>query len=127
MKLIKKQGGPCQNSNSVLILQNFVSFCEYHNYPFFTLKVFSDSTCYPKNRCTNIIPVQIISSNAILLFGRWLMVVASVDHGSNPDFHGKHPIFAQTPSSMYTVACNLCPLLLIHVNIYFTLSLKARL
>ena len=55
---------------------------------FFVMKIFSDGTRYPKICYMNIIPVRTISSIEILLFGRWLMVVLSINHSNSiPDTH----------------------------------------
>ena len=50
------------------------------------MEIFSGGTRYSKICYSNIIPVRKIFSIEILLFGKWLMVVPSVDHGNSvPD------------------------------------------
>ena len=47
-----------------------------------------DGTRYPKICYTNTIPLQRIFSIEIILFGRWLLVIPSIDHGNSvPDTH----------------------------------------
>ena len=53
---------------------------------FLVVEIFSDGTCYPKICNSTIILVGRIFSIEILLFGMWLMVVPSIDHGNSvPD------------------------------------------
>ena len=53
---------------------------------FFVLEIFSDGSRYPKICYTNINPVRKIFSIEILLIGRWLMVIPTIDQGNSvPD------------------------------------------
>ena len=47
------------------------------------MEIFSDGTRYRKICYSSVIPVRRSLSVEILLFGRWLMVVPSIDHGNS--------------------------------------------
>ena len=65
----------------ILLLKTYCRNC-----PFFVVEIFSDGTRYPKICYSNIVPIQTIFCIEILLFGRWLMAVPSIDHGNDvPD------------------------------------------
>ena len=88
------------NSTSLHLLYNI-----YHTYPF--LWKYFQSTHYPKISHMNIIPL-IIFSIVILVFGKLLMVIPSIDHGKRvPDTRAagffKHVKALHQPLPVYLV------------------------
>ena len=70
------------------------------------MEIFLDGTRHLKFCYTNISPLQRIFSIEILLFGRWLMVVPSIDYSNSvPDTHIggflKHVKAVQQPLRVY--------------------------